>query len=221
MSAASLRAWLQDNPRAPQAWRDLADRAIRSDDPHLWPPGVEPVPMFVAAKDALHQALVETARQPPAEEEADLEAVARAIAALRDAIERAPLPRGSATLGVITGGGLPVQKMLVGWRDVPDNLVPGAYATSIVNMLEAADRLLVQHRDGRNVRAVQRHRDRPTDTAFVRWLDYIARRRELPVSASALAAWCRVATHAALDARDVRVMLKDSPPELKVPLSPR
>lgn len=221
MSADALKSWLQANQRAPESWRALATRAIASVDPDLWPAGTGPMVLFAAAQNAMTQAKVEVSRQPQEEEDAALDAVGRAIGTLRDAIERSPLPRGRATFTELSGGGLPPAALLIGWREVSDELLPGAYATSVVDILELADQLLKEHRAGQAVRAVTRHRGRPNEVAFVRWLSYFARRKDLRLKHGTLAAWCNVATESVLDAKDVEVILRNTTKPLKAPPAPR
>ncbi|MGC4395805.1 hypothetical protein [Hydrogenophaga sp. T2] len=177
--------------------------------------------LFAAAQNAMAQAHVEISRQSQEEEVAALDAVGRAIGTLRDAIERSPLPRGRATLTELSGGGLPPASLLIGWREVPDDSMPGTYATSVVDILALADELLKQHRAGQAVRAVTRHRGRPNEVAFVRWLSYIARHKNLRLKHGTLAAWCNVATESVLDAKDVEVILRNTPKPLKAPPAPR
>lgn len=221
MSAAALRAWLRANPRAPRAWRELAERAVTAGDSDLWPAGVDPMPLYVAARDALRQASTETSRLTDEEETAALDDVARAIDALRQAIERAPLPRWEATMCILNGGRLPDAELLIGWRDMPENMLAGAYSTSVTDMLRVADELLRKHRAALPPRAVKRHRDRPAAVAFVRWMDFFSHRMELATKPKTVAAWCGVALGETLTARDVRTILRDTAEELKPRNRPR
>jgi hypothetical protein len=118
------------------------------------------------------------------------------------------LPRGQATLHTLRGAELPDVMLLLGWRDVPDNLLPAlGYTTSIVDVLSLAEDMLQRHRDALPARAVKRHRERPAVVAFVRRLNSEFVHRGKRLSAKTLAAWAEAAVGEVLTPRDVRVIL--------------
>src|SRR5574337_1669649 len=149
-----------------------------------------------------------------------LDRVARKVAELRDAIERSPLPADSATLGNITGRRVPAAQCVLFWRDIPDPSIDlPAYHLSIVGLLDAADRMLDEHRAGLAPRAVLRHRDRPAAAAFVRWADWLMGRAfgERPPGALAHLANAALDLADPLGPDDVRAILKDSPEAFTAP----
>lgn len=223
-----LQTWLTDNPRAPGCWHDIARRVVHYREvTALWelpaPMRREPLTVLDAATMAFEQARDEIEQAPTTEVDHGLDAVARALANLREAVELSPLPRGVETLTVLSAAGLPDVHIRLGWRAALDDDTVNrfGYPLSLLQVIAACESMLASQRTERAnaARAVRRQRAMPMQTSFVARMAMSLQRRfpaaydDMP--AAVLAHWCNAALDLAddpVDAAFVRRVLNRAPP---------
>lgn len=222
-AAATLRNVLAGAPNAPAHWRSLGARlASHADMPAVWAQlaghGDVALKVLDAVRQSFERAHEETSRQTSTEETEQLTRVKRLAADLKEAIERAPLPRNWAVPYELGEQGGVRTLISIGWRDVAGEVHPGA-PLSIVDVLDLAVGLVDQHAASQAPRSLTRHSDQPFVRAFVRWLSWHLNRLFGSASGRTLAYLTNAALDLAdpLDKDDVKAILKDIPAVFRSP----
>ena len=123
-------------------------------------------------RQAFEQALCEIARPKSKAELDDIRGIIEKAAALKLAIKTSSLPGNWARMDKfeLTAEDRPAIPLDVGWHSLPKDWGGMGYPLAITDVLDWAVELAKHHLDSLPVRAVERQKDQPEVTAFVRLL---------------------------------------------------
>lgn len=222
--ACSLRVWLQQAEADPlkgnSDLRNAARRLLNDPDMRLtWKAlsarGDQSLQVFFCVRDAIRRAHEEVSvRKGPRDEQAAYDRVSRLAAELREAIEASPLPRRSSGLVSLTGNhGVPTAELWIAWREGDESTQAPGYTMSFVKMLDILQQMVHSNMSGLPPRALKRQRERPLNTAFVRWLNWLLG----APGPTHVARISNAVLGSTFDKNDVRAMLRDQPAAFNKP----
>ena len=172
----NLQRRLADHPRLPKATRHVM-RALATET-------AEPAWDFFGHDDAMvgrvlnlvrqafEQSLAEVSRPTSTHEVADIKSVIKKARALQSAIKNSSLPGNWVRLDhfELEAEDMPSVPLDLGWHSLRSEGYANGYPLAIFDVLEWAIELAQNHMDSLPVRALERHKEQPELTAFVRLL---------------------------------------------------
>ena len=107
--------------------------------------------------------------------------------------------------------------VVIGWRNLNPNGYGLGYPISIVDLLDRVVEMVDRELESRPLRSISRHRMRPLESAFVRWLTFYMTKRfgdEMHATVARITS-AALELDNPLDKRGVEAILKNCPSEFR------